>query len=394
MFKSISRWDSPEYSANLEQTYRMQEAAKLQIQTASSVTSQSSRWVYPNWLAEGELTVLAGTPGTGKTALSCLLAAGITKGKGHQLGPGLSPNGAGHVIFFNTEDDHATTLRPRLEAAGANMDMVQLIDCRKGYQDETPFSFSKPRDLQRLLGLSEQLKNGIGLIIIDPIYFAVDGDHNNAYKVRAAYESLAKLAKNLSCAILGIAHAVKNPLGKEPLTRVAGPPALREVPRSIMLLSKISSGPTEAGGTHVLVHAKNNIGSMDGGFEYRVNVVDIAGESDQKQALKIEITREIFGPAEDLLKHADRSKPVEKINKTDMAVQFLQKTLKDGPQLRITIEDLANKVGITRGTLLLAKEKLKLSTEKRSGDGRSLWRLPDSEVNGKDINMEILGDVS
>ena len=375
MLGPISRWADPEFCALQNAVNRIRESDKLDLTTASDVQSRQKKFVYPNWVEEGEVTVMAGPGDGGKTTFQCTLAAGVTIGATYALHPELTPTGAGHVIMINQEDDFETTLRPCLEAAGANLEKVHFIGNNTAPGDDSPFSFSNERDLSRLMGLTERLGNNLGLIVVDPISFAVDGDPSNNYKARQAYERLTALAKRLDCAILGIAQEVENPAGRRALRRIAGPPALRHVPRAAMLLAKISDGPTETGGTHVLVHAKNK-GRVDGGFEYRIAAVEIPGGSGT--APKFIVTRELTGSADDILDWADRGTTVNKLSKMDGAVNFLRTVLKDGSRPLIDIKKLAKDADIKLGTLLAAKAALKLVTRKRNGDGRSVWRLPDS----------------
>jgi hypothetical protein len=373
-----SRWGDPEYIANLETTHRMRESQKLDLHTASDIQSRPKIWVYPDWLEEGEVTILVGPIDGGKTTLECMLAAGVTVGSSFSLHPGLTPEGAGHVIIINLEDDFETFLKPCLEVAGADLDKVHIIGRETAPGDDSPFSFSNERDITRLMSLADRLNNNIGLLIVDPIYFAVDGDPNSNHKARQAYERLTALSKRLTCAVLGVSHAVENSLGRKALRRVAGPPALRQVPRAAMLLSKISNGPTETGGTYVLVHAKNK-GRMDGGFEYCIKSVEVPGQNGTKTAPKFVVTRELTGSADDILDQADRGITLEKMSKLDLAVKFLQMVLRDGPLLRIEIEKLAEEADVKIGTLLAAKSLLMLVTKKRKGDGRSVWCLTDAE---------------
>lgn len=372
------RWADPHYCAQMEAAIRMRETDKLDLTTASDVPSRSKIWIYPDWVEQGELTVMAGPVDGGKTVLQCTIAAGVTIGTKYSLHPELTPKGAGHVIFINREDDVETTLKPCLEAAGADLDKVHFIGSKTMPGDDSPFSFSNQRDLDRLMGLAERLRNEVGLLIIDPISFAVNGDPSNNYKAQQAYEALTALSKRLTCAILGIAQAVENPLDRKVLRRISGPPALRRVPRAAMLLAKISGGPTETGGTHVFVHAKNK-DRMDGGFEYRITSVKIAGHDGTITAPKLVITRELVGSPDDILDWADRGITVGKVKKSDSAANLLLAALKDGPRTRNDIEKLAREADVKIGTLIAAKTLLKIKTEKRKGDGRSVWRLLDSQ---------------
>lgn len=359
---------------------RILDSKNLKMCTASEVISRPKTWIYPNWLQEGELTVLAAPPGAGKTTFASALAAGITRGEVYSLGHGLTPTGAGHVIIVNREDDVETALVPRLKAAGADLTRVHFIGCKVGLDSVSSFSFFNEQDLDRLECRVDLLGKNLRLIIIDPIYYVVDGEASNNHKAREAYERLASFAKRMPCAILGIAHTVKNTRNKQPLARVGGPPALREVPRAIILLARIQGGPTESGGTHVMVHAKNNEGKLDGGYEYRQMAVDIPEANGLIETTKLVITSQLTDSAEEILNMADGGKPAKALLKSQVAENFLHAVLAEGPLPKHKIMELAEKAGVRSGTLLYAKNSLKILTHKQKGDGRSVWRLPDPDT--------------
>ena len=67
----------------------------------------------------GSITVLAGDPGLGKSLLSLDLAALLSRGE-------LGPRSAGDVLLLTAEDSRTHTVRPRLEAAGADLARVHF----------------------------------------------------------------------------------------------------------------------------------------------------------------------------------------------------------------------------------------------------------------------------
>lgn len=378
----MNRWDDSEFCDRREASMRMRECSKLPLQPASSIPDDPTVWIYQNWLVQNELTLLVGPPGAGKTTLYCALAAGVTRGGSYQLFPGVSPTDSGLVVIISNEDNISRTLKPRLRVAGADMDKVHIYNSNIHINEKLPFSFSNDQHIDRFLGFSEANGGNLRLIIIDPIYFAVDGDFNNNFKADVAYRRLTKLANRLNCAILGVAHSVRNPRDKDPLSRVAGTPALRQVPRTVMFMNKIADGPTENGGTHILVHVKNNIGRMDGGFEYHIVEGETVDENGTTvKAAKFEPTEELFGSPEELLSNSDRHIEKVKERKHSIAVEFLQKVLNGKSLSRREIDELAIKAGIKNGTLINAKTFLKIKTDKRKGDGQSVWSLPNSEFD-------------
>lgn len=378
---SMNRWDDPNYIGELDAAERQREAAKLPMRTADSVRSRPKPWLFKDWIEQRQLTLIAGLPDAGKSTFTCALAAAVTRGKDHPLFSSFEPTGDGHVIFICREDDIVTSLKARLYAAGADMSKIAIISDDFGEHGETPFNINSERDRARLIGYSESIKHRIGMIVLDPVYQAVDGDFNNDYKARAAYEGLVVLAKQLECAIVGVCHTVKNPRDKDPLARVAGPQALRLVPRSIILLSEITGQETGKGGTHVLLHAKHNNGKMNDGYEYALRPCCTVAENLKDESIVFEITGEVFGKPQDILEWADakpekikkRQTPTE--NKTQIAKEFLLNVLAEGEMLGKDIVALAKEAGITKGTLMLAKSTLPIKAEKRTGDGLFSWRL-------------------
>ncbi|OQW79308.1 MAG: hypothetical protein BVN35_02075 [Proteobacteria bacterium ST_bin11] len=378
-----SRWSDPRYIASRHKVALMQEANKLNLKTFSDVSLKPINWIINEWIPRGEVTAQVGLPGDGKSTWACAIAACVSRGEA-LLHPSIEPNKRGHVLIVSNEDG-IDTLTARLIAAGADMTRVHFLSTKEGENGESPFAFSNARDLNRLEGFNLLNEDNIGLIIIDPIYLVVDGDCSNNSKARKAYENLTKLAKQLDCGILGIAHTVKNPSGRDPLARIAGASALREVPRGIILSTIIKNGPTQNGGTHVLVHAKNSLGKTDGGFQYCLQAIDLPNPNGDQNAVirtvKIAITGELFGSAEDILNEADRRKPVETVNKTQLAEEFLLTTLKDGPKLLIDIQELVDTANFSMATVKIAYNNLHITSNKRIGDGRYEWSLPDYPVD-------------
>ena len=137
---------------------------RANLTPASQIKPVSIKWLWPQWIALGKLTILAGAGGAGKTTMALSLAATLTNG-------GLWPDDTknpkqGNVIIWSSEDDHADTLLPRLIAAGANLDRVHLIEGRTNQQGESePFDPASDLDILRTAAL---LIGGVSLLILDP----------------------------------------------------------------------------------------------------------------------------------------------------------------------------------------------------------------------------------
>jgi len=82
-----------------------------QLQCAGDVQPQPINWLWPNRIALGKLTMIAGDPGLGKSLLSIELAKHVTKGVRWPVDD--TPCPIGDVILLSAEDDLADTIRPR-----------------------------------------------------------------------------------------------------------------------------------------------------------------------------------------------------------------------------------------------------------------------------------------
>src|SRR5690349_20798344 len=93
------------------------------VRLADIVTEQVS-WLWPRRIPLGKLTVLDGDPGLGKTTVMLDIAARVTRGTA-------MPDGAvteeSSVVIATAEDGLGDTIRPRCEAAGANLARVMAI---------------------------------------------------------------------------------------------------------------------------------------------------------------------------------------------------------------------------------------------------------------------------
>src|SRR5437764_7462085 len=86
------------------------------------VTTRPVSWLWPGRLALGKLAILDGDPGLGKSLVTLDLCARLSTGRPFPDG---SPGpGVGTAIVLNGEDGAEDTIRPRLQALGADLERV------------------------------------------------------------------------------------------------------------------------------------------------------------------------------------------------------------------------------------------------------------------------------
>jgi AAA domain len=105
------------------------------------------RWLAKGRLVKSAINLLIGDEGIGKSLLWVWITAATTTGK-----PlpefGIPAREPAHVVVVVTEDDWTTTVRPRLELAGANLDRISVI-CTEDDGSGAPVF---PRDLYLIIG--------------------------------------------------------------------------------------------------------------------------------------------------------------------------------------------------------------------------------------------------
>lgn len=103
-----------------------QPARQVVLTRADQIEMLPTHWLWEKRIPLGELAILAGKEGIGKSTAAYTLAADITKGtlEGRHQGCPKS------VVVAATEDDWARTVKPRLVGAGADCEKIQSTQIR------------------------------------------------------------------------------------------------------------------------------------------------------------------------------------------------------------------------------------------------------------------------
>jgi Bifunctional DNA primase/polymerase, N-terminal/AAA domain len=232
----------------------------LVCRRASEIHPEPIRWLWPQRIALGKTSLIAGAPGLGKSQITTYLAA-ITSSGG--TWPGGEKCEAGDVLFLSAEDDPADTIRPRLEARGADLDRVHIIEAVRDQQRERAFNLK--HDLEALAA-ALAARPGAKLVVIDPIsaYLGNIDSHKNA-EVRGALAPLAKLAADHGVAIVCVTHLNKSP-SADPLTRVIGSTAFGAAVRTAFLVARDKINPER----RLFLPLKSNISRDCPGLAFRL----------------------------------------------------------------------------------------------------------------------------
>src|SRR6266704_595343 len=130
-----------------------------EIVSIASLEARAPQWLWQGYLLRGGVNLIVGAKGIGKTSLVCWLTARASLGDPAFGGRPL------RVFIDSQEDEAEVVLRPRIEAAGADM---SLIETRT--PGRSPWKF--PRDLEALIDYLERCERRsrpVDLLILDSL---------------------------------------------------------------------------------------------------------------------------------------------------------------------------------------------------------------------------------
>jgi putative DNA primase/helicase len=169
----------------------------------SDVEPEEVEWLWRDRIALGKLNLLVGDPGNGKSFATLDIAAHVSTGTDFPDG---SPCQQGSVILITGEDGIADTVRPRLDAQGADVTRIHHLKIKAG-DTERQFDIGTHIDQLR-----EKIREhgDVRLLIIDPLTaYLGDTDPNKDSRVRALLTPFAALAEEMRVAILAVMHLNK-----------------------------------------------------------------------------------------------------------------------------------------------------------------------------------------
>jgi DNA polymerase len=361
---------------------------ELESVCASSIEIEAYDWLWPDRFAIGEIGLIVGMPDEGKGQTLNYIAASVTRGLDWPNNEGRAPQG--DVILLTAEDDVKKTVVPRLKAAGADLNRIEIVkmmherDPKDGKQIKRMFSLIT--DLGRL---REKIiaRGNVKLVEIDPVSAYLGLGKVDSYRtsdVRAVLGPLKDLAEELAVAIIGIMHFNKKVDVTNVLLRVSDSLAFVAAPRHVF---GVIDDPDN--GRKLVVRAKNNLAEANQkkkslAFHFDVKQVG----TDPRNDKPIQAPFIVWEPgyvdvtATEALSAVNQNKAPGALND---AKEFLRDILVagDGRAPKADIEEAADAEKIAVITLRRAKKALKIRAEKdHAPEGKWYWVLPDDDDEG------------
>lgn len=357
------------------------EPAGYEMVCLADVQPVPTKWIWKDRLAQGKLNIIVGDPGLGKSTVTLDVAATVTTGRPWPDAPG-DPNEIGSVILLCAEDGLADTIRPRLDAAGADLSRVYSLNAVRR-RDGFLAPFNLKTDVPRLEEAIRKLGD-VKVVIIDPVAaYTGDTDDNKNGAVRGLLAPLAELADRFGVAVILVSHMNKGDGGKSAY-RVMGSLAFVAAARTVWAVHRDPTDP----GRRLMLRSKNNLSPVRTGLAFRIADGRVHWESG---VVEME--------ADDAL--ASESKAQTQPRELEGAVAFLRELLADGPVAQAEVIKRGGAQGFSFSTLKRAKDPASAKSRKELGrqHGAWLWYLLDGADNqakvvserGSDAGVEPLG---
>jgi hypothetical protein len=321
-------------------------------------------WLWRGRIPLGKLTILDGDPGLGKSVLTLDLAARVSAGHclpfDPQTEPGEEREPAG-VVLLSAEDGLGDTIKPRLDAAGADADRVLALD---KIPDGKGFRLPVlPNDILRIKEAVERV--AARLVVVDPLMAFLNGDTNSHrdQDVRRALHPLTAMAQETGAAVVVVRHLNKA-TGGNPVYRGGGSIGIIGAARSGLLVAADPDNPDR----RVLASTKCNLARSPASLSFDLSSVE-------NGALRVGWIGESPHTANSLLA---APKDDEDRNAVADAVEVLRTILSAGSRTAKEATAEARKARVSARTLARAKAKLGVRSKPIGFRGEWHWELPES----------------
>lgn len=333
---------------------------------ADQIKPRKLRWLWPERIPLGKITVFAGLPGEGKSLATVDITARVTTGSAY---PDVkNPLAASEVLLVAEEDDPEDALVPRLLAANADRAKAHIL---RAVRVNNPFADDGLRldlDVELIEKCLEEHPE-IRLVVIDPISNHLGGiSMVDEQEVRKVLTPLQGVARTHNVAIICVMHLNKKE-GISAIHRVSGAGAFVGVARASWLFAQNAAAQSN----RYMMPLKNNYAKEPTSLGYRMDAVTVEIESEDVLIPRIEWLDELNLDVDQVISTPAKRPPREE------AQGFLRDLLANGPIDASQVRAAAIGEGISERTLDRAKAAL--GVESRKGPEGWEWILTSDDAS-------------
>ena len=299
------------------------------------MAEREPEWLVPQYIPKGQITILAGDGGSGKTITWCGLAAAVSSGNKvyfDTVPAEFSKSEPQKVLFLSSEDSIEYTLRARLRKAGANLNNIFSV----GLRDEafTEIKFNSPV----LKEMIAEVKPA--LVVFDPLqaFLPPDIQMGQRNAMRNCLNSLIGIGEEFGTTSLIVVHTNKRQ-GVYGRNRVADSADIWDIARSVLIVGRTQDE------RRYLSHEKSNYGEPGQTAIFSIDDGVAVFEEYSDKTDKDFVQERDFNAYQ-----APQRRDAEK---------FIIDFLKNGKKPTAELDDAAKAAGISKSRLGRAKTRLR-----------------------------------
>jgi len=328
----------------------------------ANVAPKSVEWLWSGRIPAGMVAILDGPPGAGKSTVVIDLVARLTTGRPFPDEIGTRP--VADVVLLGQEDSPEHTIRPRLDAAGADPRRVHLLADIGGRMPRLP---EDGQSIERAVRDTRAR-----LLVIDPVSAYIGADLHRDNEVRGALAPLALIAERTGATVLLLRHLRKSG-GTEAMSRGLGSVGIIALARAGLMLLTDPDDPK----ARILTWSKMSVAHLPRSLRWRF------GEA-TAEAPRIAWEGTCDLTADDILIQQDRNQRGvigdTAASAVDRAVTWLMARFERTPTVPVSeIKKEAVLEGIAWRNVEKAKSRLRIRSSRIGGtasNGHWVWAAP------------------
>lgn len=335
----------------------------LKFERLSDVKEEEIDFLWRPYLARGEVTILEGDPGLGKSYLAQMVAGSIVEGRRIKSPYKAQPKAKGGVVYFDMENSAGSVTKPRLTQNGYhNLENYHVV--------QQPFSIDDEEAMDYVYEQLEEIRPS--LVVFDTLNTYIGrADTHKASEVAQAFGQFAKIAKDFNCSVLVLRHLTKG--SGSAMYRGQGSITFAGLARVVIAVG-VDPDDTE---TRVMAVVKMNFAKAPQGLSFRIEERP-KGESEFIWGDFVNLSaQEVMDAAAAAREEGKQGTHVQD------AMEFLEATITGAAIETEKLYRMAEKRSISKKMLDRASTKLGV-VKKTIGKGSSktqTWEIeePDSE---------------
>ena len=301
----------------------------------SNIEEREAEWLVSEYMPKGQINIIAGDGGSGKTTAWCGIAAGISNGKKIFFDKSdiFTEHEPQKVIFFSSEDSLEYTLKARLRKAGANLENIYSVSLKDERFAQIKF------DSPLLREMVEQVRPA--LVVFDPIQAFIPPDIQMGQRnaMRNCLNPLIGLGEEYGTTFLIVVHTNKRQ-GVYGRNRIADSADVWDIARSVLI-----TGTTTDKNVRYISHEKSNYGEPGETVLFTIDD-GVAVFKDYSDKHDIDFVKE-------------RDLAAYQAPQRQDAEKFIIDYLNNGKKPTADLDEAAKAAGVSKSTLSRAKTKLR-----------------------------------